>query len=93
MIKFLEFIAVFIDSGKNNFLVYFPVVNLTPITVVTQPKTWIVFARSNAGVVDSNPTLGMDVYLRLFYLCAVLCVDSGLCDGLIPFPRSPTDYV
>jgi hypothetical protein len=28
-----------------------------------------VFSPSNAGIVVSNPTQGMDVYLRLFYLC------------------------
>jgi hypothetical protein len=37
-----------------------------PITVGTQFNAWIVFARSNTGVVGSNPTRGMDVYVRLF---------------------------
>jgi hypothetical protein len=34
-----------------------------PITVVTQSKAWTVFARSNAGIVGSNPSQGMDVYI------------------------------
>jgi hypothetical protein len=37
-----------------------------------------VFARSNTGVVGSNPTRGMYVCVRLFCVCAVLCVGSGL---------------
>jgi hypothetical protein len=37
-----------------------------PITVAARSKAWTVFVRSNAGVVDSNPTQGMDVYVRLF---------------------------
>jgi hypothetical protein len=40
-----------------------------------------VFARSNAGIVGSNPTRGMDVCGRLFYVCVVLCVGSGLATG------------
>jgi hypothetical protein len=33
----------------------------------------IVFARLNTGIVGSNPARGMDVCLRLFYVCVVLC--------------------
>jgi hypothetical protein len=49
-----------------------------PITVVALPKARTVFARSNAGIVCSNPTEGVNVYIRLFYVCVVLCVGSGL---------------
>jgi hypothetical protein len=48
------------------------------IAVTAQSRAWTVFARSNTGVVDSNPTRRMDVYVRLFCICAVLCVSSGL---------------
>jgi hypothetical protein len=34
--------------------------------VVTRPKAWTVFCRSNTGLVGSNPTSGMDVCVRLF---------------------------
>jgi hypothetical protein len=34
-----------------------------PITVAARSKVWTVFARSNAGIVGSNPTQGMDVYV------------------------------
>jgi hypothetical protein len=34
--------------------------------------------RSEAGIVGSNPTQGTDVCVRLFCVCVVLCVGSGL---------------
>jgi hypothetical protein len=40
-----------------------------------------VFARSNTGIVGSNPTRGRDVCLRLFCVC-VLCVGSSIATGL-----------
>jgi hypothetical protein len=46
-------------------------------------KAWTVFARSNAGIVGANPTQGMDVSVRLFYVY-VLCVGRGLAMGLSP---------
>jgi hypothetical protein len=42
-----------------------------PTTVTERSKTWNIFARSNTEVVGSNPTRGMDVCLRLFYVCVV----------------------
>jgi hypothetical protein len=36
-------------------------------------KTRTVFARSKAGIVGSNPTRGMDLCVRLFCVCVVLC--------------------
>jgi hypothetical protein len=41
-------------------------------------------ARSNAGIVDSNPIQGMDVCARLFCVCVVLSVGSGLAMGWSP---------
>jgi hypothetical protein len=37
-----------------------------PIAVVTWSKALTVFARSNTGILGSNPTRGMDVCVRLF---------------------------
>jgi hypothetical protein len=48
-----------------------------------------VFARSNTAAVGSNPAGGMDICVRFFCVCAVLCVGRGL----IPRPRSPADRV
>jgi hypothetical protein len=53
---------------------HFPrLMNSRPITVAARSKAWNVFARSNSGIVSSNPTQGMDVCLRLFCVCAALC--------------------
>jgi hypothetical protein len=55
-----------------------------PITVVVWSKAWTVFAHSNTGIMGSNPTQGMDVYVRLFHICVVLCVGRGLAMGWSP---------
>jgi hypothetical protein len=47
-------------------------------------NAWTGFARSNTGVVGSNPTRGIDVGVRLFCVCAGLCVGSGLATGWSP---------
>jgi hypothetical protein len=41
-----------------------------PITVPVRSKAWTVFGHSNAGIVGSNPTRGMDVCVRV---CVVMC--------------------
>jgi hypothetical protein len=51
-----------------------------------------VFARLNTGIVGSNPARGMDVCLRLFCVCVVLCRYRP-CDGLITRSRSPTNHL
>jgi hypothetical protein len=60
-----------------------------PVTVADQSKACTVFARSEAWIVDSNPTQGLDV-LYVFILC--LCCPvfrQRPCDELITHPRSP----
>jgi hypothetical protein len=48
----------------------------------------------NTGIVVSNPTRGMDVCVRLFCVCVVLCVGSGLAMGSSPFQEVlPTVYI
>jgi hypothetical protein len=62
----------------------------SPITVVARCKARTVFAHSNTGIVDSNPTGGMDICVRLFCVFVVLCVGRGLAtcwspvQGVIP---------
>jgi hypothetical protein len=47
----------------------------TPITVVAQSNAWTAFAGSNAGIVGSNHTEGMDVCIVWVYSVFVLfCV-------------------
>jgi hypothetical protein len=52
--------------------------------VAARSKARTVFARSNARIVGSNPTWGMDVCLRLICVCGVLCAGSGLATGWSP---------
>jgi hypothetical protein len=51
----------------------------TPVTVAERSKEYIVFARSEAGIVGSNPKQGMDVWwcMCLFCVCVVLCLGRG----------------
>jgi hypothetical protein len=53
-------------------------------TGAARSKAWTVFARSNAEIVGSNPTRSMDVCVRLFCVCVVLCVGRGLGTGWSP---------
>jgi hypothetical protein len=59
-------------------------VQLWPITVAGWSKAWIVFSRSNTGIVGSNRTWDMDVYVRLFCVCSALCAGSGLAASWSP---------
>jgi hypothetical protein len=44
--------------------------NLSPVTVAELSKACIAFARSEAGIVDSNPTQGTDIwYVYVFIQC------------------------
>jgi hypothetical protein len=52
--------------------------------VAARSEAGTVFARSNTGVVGSNSTRGMDVSVRLFCVCVVLWVGSGLATGWSP---------
>jgi hypothetical protein len=49
-----------------------------PFTVAAPSKAWTVFARSDAGIVGLNPTLGMDV---LCVYSFILCLGRGLVTG------------
>jgi hypothetical protein len=60
------------------------VLALGPITVVAWSKAWTVFARSNTGIVGSNPTRGVDICVLLFRVCAILCAGSCLATGWSP---------
>jgi hypothetical protein len=60
--------------------------------VAARSKACTVFARSDAGIVGSNPTQGM-MSVCVFCVCVVLLVGSGSCYGLIPGPKSPTERV
>jgi hypothetical protein len=55
------------------------------ITVAARSNVWTVFALSSTGIVGSNPTRGLDVYVRLFCVRVVLCVGSGFVRGWSDF--------
>jgi hypothetical protein len=62
-----------------------------PVTVAVRSKACSVFARSEAGIVGSNPTQTMNVrcvYEFILYLCSVF--RKRPCDELITRPRDPT---
>jgi hypothetical protein len=70
-----------------------------PVTVAARFKAWTVFARSDAGIVGSNPIQGMDVRcvcMRLFWVCVVLCLGRDLAtswslvQGILPSVKN--DY-
>jgi hypothetical protein len=61
---------------------------LSPIAAAARSKASTLFVRSTTGIVGSNPTQDMDVCVRLFCLCVVLCAGSGLATG-----RSPVQEV
>jgi hypothetical protein len=52
-----------------------------PVTVASRSTAWTVSSRSDAGIVGSNPIQGMDDCVRLFCVCVVLCLGSGLATG------------
>jgi hypothetical protein len=58
-----------------------------PVTVAEKPKECTAFARSEAGIVGSNPTQGMDVWCvcPFFCVCVVLCLGRGLATSSATF--------
>jgi hypothetical protein len=82
------------DSNDSTWVIlgciykYIYTLNVTqPITMAALSKAWTVFARSKAGIADSNPSQGMDVCMLLSCVCVVLCVGSGLATGWSPVKR------
>jgi hypothetical protein len=48
---------------------YGSISSVAPITVAARSKALTVFARSDAGIMGSNPAQGMDYVLCAFILC------------------------
>jgi hypothetical protein len=47
----------------DNFTLFLSVIQITlPVTVAAESKAYTVFARSDTGIVGSNPIQGMDVW-------------------------------
>jgi hypothetical protein len=47
-------------------------------------KAWTVFVLTNAVVVSSNPSRGMDICVRLFCVYVVLSIGRGHATGWFP---------
>jgi hypothetical protein len=69
------------DKAWSQIYIYIAVVLLTCRSHWPRGVSRTVFGRSDAGIVGSNPTQGMDVCVRLFCVCVVVCVGSGLTTG------------
>jgi hypothetical protein len=57
------------------------VIEFVVVTVAERSKACTVFARSEAGIVSSTPTQGMDVWCVCVCVCARACVFLCLCTG------------
>jgi hypothetical protein len=58
-----------------------------PMTVAARLKPWTIFALSNSGFLGWNPTQRVDVCVRLFCVCVVLCVGGDLVMDWSPMYR------
>jgi hypothetical protein len=65
LIQVLNYVSVEFKYFKYNSII------IMLMTVAARSEAWTVFALSNAGIVDLNPTRGMDVFVS----------DSGLATG------------
>jgi hypothetical protein len=85
----LLFLISFIRATCPDNLIVLDLVTLIifwPITVAARSKAWTVFARSNAGIVGSNPAQVINVCIVCVYFVffVVLCVGRGLAKGWSP---------
>jgi hypothetical protein len=68
-----------LDVRTQNMCIYKDTVCIMPVTAAERFKACTVFARSETGIVGSNPTHGMDVW----YVCmrVLACIILYLCTG------------
>jgi hypothetical protein len=63
-----------IAEGRSASRNYAYLITGLPITVAARFKAWTVFARSNAGILGSNPTQGMDVCVCVYSVFVLFCM-------------------
>jgi hypothetical protein len=73
--------------------IFWTLSNVLPITAAARSKAWTVYAHSNAGIVGSYPTQGMDVCVCVYSVFVLFCVQVEALRRADPRPRSPTDCV
>jgi hypothetical protein len=61
------------------------------ITVAARSRAWTVFARYKTGIVDWNPTQGMDACIVCVYSVFVLFCVQAEALRRADLPRAPTD--
>jgi hypothetical protein len=86
LITYLKMQLLLLFHGWNFHTVF--IIN-EPITMAARSKAWTVFTLSNAGIVGSNLTQGIDVCIcvRLYCVCVFLCVGRSLATGWSPTQR------
>jgi hypothetical protein len=74
-------IYIYIDfrEGRRDYDIFKQLSLIVPVTVAELSKACIVFARSEAGIVGSNPTQGMDVWCVCVCVCVCVCACIFLC--------------
>jgi hypothetical protein len=73
------------NEKHENELFFGLYIRLEPITVAACSKARTVFARSNTGIVGSNPTRDMDVCVySVFVLGSCLATGWSLVQGVLP---------
>jgi hypothetical protein len=77
LLTFKNYYFNFIVQGSSNMDA---VCANMPVTVAEWSKAWTVLARLDVGIVDSNPTRGMDVYVYVYLhsMFVLSCVGTGL---------------
>jgi hypothetical protein len=73
-------------------MLFYEYTNLKPVTVPEWSKAWIILARFDAGIVGSNSTRGMDVYVYVYfysmfvlsYVGRGLAMSWSLIQGVLP---------
>jgi hypothetical protein len=69
------FTALYLSKHMGK--IYFVILYL-PVTVAEWSKPWSVLARLDAGIVGSNPTRDMDVYVYVYSMFVLSSVGRGL---------------
>jgi hypothetical protein len=63
------------------------------VSLAARSEAWTVFLLSKTVFLRSKPTSGMGVCVRLFCVCAALCVQVGVLRRADPPSKGDTEYV
>jgi hypothetical protein len=102
---FLRYFLILLSYVCLGFLSYsfhteFYSINVKGRRSQSRSKAWIVFASSDAGVVDSNPTQGMDICCVYAFILCLACpvffgsglgTDWSLVQGVLPSVKMITE--